>query len=64
MTLPIEVWRIISSQMSIREWVRVSGTCKTTWQLVLEDVQLDWWAGAAGELHSLPVYAKSPYQSR
>jgi hypothetical protein len=49
MTLPIEVWRIISSQMSIREWVRVSGTCKTTWKLALEDVQLDWRAGAAGE---------------
>jgi hypothetical protein len=55
MKLPTEVWRIISSQMSIREWVRVSGTCKTMWQLALEDVQLDWWAGAAGELHSLLV---------
>ena len=41
--LPPDVWRIISKKLTIREWARVSGTCRTTWQLQLDMIDLIHW---------------------
>ncbi len=38
--LPPEVWRTIAGHLSMREWAQVAGTCKTTWKLQLDTIDI------------------------
>ncbi|EIE18831.1 hypothetical protein COCSUDRAFT_59762 [Coccomyxa subellipsoidea C-169] len=42
---PPDVWRIIAGHLTLNEWARISGTCKTTWQLQLDELHLTWRQG-------------------
>ncbi|EIE18828.1 hypothetical protein COCSUDRAFT_59759 [Coccomyxa subellipsoidea C-169] len=39
-TLPQEVWQKIASHLGVRNWAQVSGTCKATWNVELQDVRV------------------------
>ncbi len=38
LSLPEDVWRNVASHMTLREWARVSGLCKSTWKLDLHSI--------------------------
>lgn len=38
--LPIESWQKIASYMSIRDWAKVSGSCRSTSHMPLMKIQL------------------------
>ncbi len=38
--LPDEIWQKIASHMSIKDWAKASGMCKTTWILQLHSVKV------------------------
>ena len=35
---PEEIWQNVASRLSLRDWARASGACRTTWNLQLVDV--------------------------
>ncbi|EIE26872.1 hypothetical protein COCSUDRAFT_59379 [Coccomyxa subellipsoidea C-169] len=39
-SLPPEIWQAIARYLSARDWARVAGVCKTTWQLRLPEVRI------------------------
>ncbi len=39
-TPPQEVWQKIVSHLGVRDWAQVSGTCKATWNMELQDVRI------------------------
>lgn len=48
LSFPPEVWQLIACQMSMTEWARVSGICRTTWELQLDEINLTMLEKAAG----------------
>ncbi len=61
-SLPEEIWQNVASRLSLRDWARASGLCRTTWKLQLLDVVVkdDDNIGASGELQQLVLTSFNP----
>lgn len=58
--LPNEIWQQIASYLTLREWAQFSGTCKATWSLQLQDIEIlkqDCIGAAGTPLHKQPQFS-------
>jgi len=48
------LWAKISKCMILKQWARVAGKCKATWDVPLENAYIDLILGVAGDAPEIP----------
>ena len=50
-----EIWALVAQHLEVREWARVAGTCRATWDVQLGSINVHEWIPLEGREHHMPA---------
>ena len=48
-----EIWAQVAQHLEVREWARVAGTCRATWDVQLDSINVREWLPLEGWEHHM-----------